>query len=313
MRQTPQSGRGGGSEAKRRGGAWIDAGGGSPGGGGDDGDGGNRDSYAVNYGTAVRVLREDLPQMLARPLQWDIYREDICFITPWVAPLRGMRHYQMVHRVMRALARLLYRTASVELLRLWSPISSEPFRGGPGGGSCSGSSHRTGTVSNRRQRQGGQTSESDSERGGPEEGNGGGGSGGGGGDGGGERQGGGGQVRVRWRATGQPWLPWSEEQRLEVVATYRFDRRGAITMHELTTVIPPEPPLLLWPLLVVAQLLGRIKGRAGAERGGVPIPVAGAGMGAGPGAAAGAGQVPGVREGGDGGRVEPGAGGAGVC
>ncbi len=37
----------------------------------------------------------------------------------------------------------------------------------------------------------------------------------------------------------------------------------------------------MWPLLVVAQLLGRVKGRQGAARGRMPIPGAGAGMGMG--------------------------------
>lgn len=34
-------------------------------------------------------------------------------------------------------------------------------------------------------------------------------------------------LRVRWRATCTPWLPWAQEEWLEVVATYRWVRVGA--------------------------------------------------------------------------------------
>ncbi|GLI60480.1 hypothetical protein VaNZ11_002639, partial [Volvox africanus] len=102
---------------------------------------GNGGNYILNYGTAVRVLREDLPQILERPLRGDIYRRDLCFITPWIGPLRGLKQYQMMHGAMRALAKLLFRCTTVELLRLWIPIIGPPAgRGGGGTTSC----HRKG-------------------------------------------------------------------------------------------------------------------------------------------------------------------------
>ncbi|KAG2493958.1 hypothetical protein HYH03_007888 [Edaphochlamys debaryana] len=241
-------------------------GGGSGGGLPDDdgGGGGDEASYLVNYGTAVRVLREDIPQVLARPLRWSIYRPDLALLSPWGPPLRGLRGYQLLHSIMRGLARALYRASAVELLRLWSPV-------GPGGGGGGGSGGY-----------GGFGGYGDGGNGRTQGGRGGGGRGAAGGgcgsDGGGS---GGGLLRARWRATAHPWLPWAGESCVEVISTYRFDSRGLIAVHELTRVIPPEPPLLLWPLLAVARLLGGrgAEGEAEAGRGGrVPIPGAGAGF-----------------------------------
>lgn len=54
------------------------------------------DDFYPNFGEAVKVLREDLPQLFERDLQWHIYREDITF--RWVGAaaaaglLRCLRH-----------------------------------------------------------------------------------------------------------------------------------------------------------------------------------------------------------------------------
>lgn len=37
------------------------------------------------------------PQVMERPPQWDIYREDLAFVTPWVAPLVGLYKYKVMH------------------------------------------------------------------------------------------------------------------------------------------------------------------------------------------------------------------------
>ncbi|KXZ55080.1 hypothetical protein GPECTOR_3g236 [Gonium pectorale] len=170
-----------------------------------------------------------------------------------------------MHSVIRALARVLYREAAVELLRLWTPSAGDS--GGSGGEGGYGGTGGSGAV--------------DGRAGGTGSSRGGGGGSGPDRGGTGERFGGG-QLRVRWRATGHPWLPWSEEQRIEVIATYRFDPRGLIFAHELTTVIPPEPPLLLWPLLAVVRMLGRVPANAARDGGGgrprMPMPGAGAGL-----------------------------------
>ncbi|PNH04718.1 hypothetical protein TSOC_009044 [Tetrabaena socialis] len=277
-------------DGARHGAPAVVAGGG--GSGGDNGDGGA--SYAVNFGTAVRALRDDLPQLLARPPQWHIFRSDLVFLSPWAPPLRGLDRYRLLHRqgrggqaagrlallylrkllapqarqdlhditcttylltgriiaggpqsVIRILSRLLYRTASVELMRLWIPPSA-----GPGGDAdYSSAAHDAGGGDGATPGAGASGSGSSSSSSGGS-------------------LGGGGQLRARWRATGQPWLPWSDQERLEVVATYRFDARGLIASHELTTVIPPEPPLLLWPLLAVVQAAGRMR-QGEREAGGV--------------------------------------------
>ncbi len=96
----------------------------------------------------------------------------------------------LTHSLIRVAARLLYRSTKVEVIRMWTPPS--PGRGaGAGGGGGGGA----------------------------------GGFGGGGGLGGGT--GSEGQLlRVRWRATCTAWLPWAQEEWLEVVATYRWARAG---------------------------------------------------------------------------------------
>ena len=194
-------------------------------------------------------------------------------------------------RLVRVVARALYRTAAVELLRIWTPPSPPGGGGGGGGGGGTGSTRSTsgstisgalagdavcyahasrtgapshmlqgvpagrqgsaaaglavancwlidlldadsaadsnsGTASSRciREAAGSDSSRSTSTSSHQQlSGAGGGGAGGGAGPagGGGGGGGGGGQLlRVRWRMTAQPWLPWGEEQRLEVIATY---------------------------------------------------------------------------------------------
>lgn len=50
--------------------------------------------------------------------------------------------------------------------------------------------------------------------------------------------------------------------------------------HELTTVIPPEPPLLLWPVLAVAQMLHRLQEAGEVDGVGERVPIPGARAGA---------------------------------
>ena len=44
----------------------------------------DNDEYYANFGEAVKTLREDLPLLFSKDLQWHIYREDITFryVTP---------------------------------------------------------------------------------------------------------------------------------------------------------------------------------------------------------------------------------------
>lgn len=60
-----------------------------------------------------------------------------------------------------------------------------------------------------------------------------------------------------------------ELEYMEVVATYKFNPHGRVFEHVIDTVVPPEPPLLLWPVAWVAQLLAG--GRAG-QRPQVAVP-----------------------------------------
>lgn len=92
-----------------------------------------------------------------------------------------------------------------------------------------------------------------------------------------------GVLRARWRACGTPRLTWPlgggsrsaadiEVNYMEVIATYCFSSSGMIYEHRIDTVVPPEPPLLLWPVMMAARLFG---GRQGMGEGRhVPIPEA---------------------------------------
>lgn len=63
-----------------------------------------------------------------------------------------------------------------------------------------------------------------------------------------------------------------DREYMEVVATYKFNSKGFIFEHVIDTVVPPEPPMLLWPVVWVAKLLAG--GRPGGQRQQLPIPEA---------------------------------------
>lgn len=85
-------------------------------------------------------------------------------------------------------------------------------------------------------------------------------------------------LRIRWRATAQPWwiLPWADdEQNLEVLSTYKFDSRGRVYEHVVDSLVPPEPPLVFWPALALARAMaggGEARPRARGPEPRVPVP-----------------------------------------
>ena len=235
-----------------------------------------RQEFAANYGEAVAVLREDLPEMFARDLRWHIFRDDVvCRLAPLSsaaaaaaaggaaagaggglglgglgggggsglggAALTGIGKYKWLHRGARALAWLLYSDVRVASLRMWE-----------------------GQADRR-------------------------------------------QLRVRWCAVARPrrLLPFTrpppsaaaasaathgsgdddDTVRFEAVSTYRFDSSGRISEHWIDRVVPPEAPLARW-LEALFALQGaaaapgrRVAGVPGVPGGGVPQPVPGGGGG----------------------------------
>ncbi|GBF88470.1 hypothetical protein Rsub_01183 [Raphidocelis subcapitata] len=87
-----------------------------PGGGGDGGG-----DFNTNFGEAVVVLREDLPEMFERDLRWHIYREDVTLTLGSLSGVRltGLTKYKWLHRSARALAWVLYSDVRLATLRIW--------------------------------------------------------------------------------------------------------------------------------------------------------------------------------------------------
>ncbi|KAI5674538.1 hypothetical protein M9H77_14902 [Catharanthus roseus] len=80
----------------------------------------SRDDFFVNLGMAVRTLREDIPQLFTKDLNYDIYRDDITFMDP-LNTFTGIDRYKMIFWALRFHGRILFREISLEVLRIWQP------------------------------------------------------------------------------------------------------------------------------------------------------------------------------------------------
>ncbi|KAG7015902.1 hypothetical protein SDJN02_21005, partial [Cucurbita argyrosperma subsp. argyrosperma] len=67
-----------------------------------------RDHFYVNLGLAVRTLREDLPLIFARDLNYDIYRDDITFSDP-LNTFSGIERYKLIFWALRFHGKILFR------------------------------------------------------------------------------------------------------------------------------------------------------------------------------------------------------------
>jgi len=74
--------------------------------------------YYANVGYAIRTLREDIPLLFIRDLNYDIYREDIVFKDPRNT-FKGMDNYKLIFWSLRFHGRIFFRTVFVEIKRLW--------------------------------------------------------------------------------------------------------------------------------------------------------------------------------------------------
>ncbi|RZC65045.1 hypothetical protein C5167_008735 [Papaver somniferum] len=79
-----------------------------------------KNDFYVNVGLTVRTLREDLPLLFSKDLNYDIYRDDITFIDP-LNPFTGMEKYKLIFWALRFHGRVLFREISLEVLRVWKP------------------------------------------------------------------------------------------------------------------------------------------------------------------------------------------------
>eukprot|EP00262_Sarcandra_glabra_P016724 TRINITY_DN5546_c0_g1_i1.p1 TRINITY_DN5546_c0_g1~~TRINITY_DN5546_c0_g1_i1.p1 ORF type:complete len:294 (+),score=4.50 TRINITY_DN5546_c0_g1_i1:85-882(+) len=80
----------------------------------------NKNDFYVNLGSAVRTLREDLPSLFNKELNYDIYRDDITFTDP-LNELHGIENYKLIFWALRFHGRIMFREISVEIFRVWQP------------------------------------------------------------------------------------------------------------------------------------------------------------------------------------------------
>ncbi|XP_068657154.1 uncharacterized protein [Aristolochia californica] len=76
--------------------------------------------FYLNLGTAVRTLREDLPLLFSKDLNYDIYRDDITFSDP-LNTFNGIENYKLIFWALRFHGRILFREISLEVYRVWQP------------------------------------------------------------------------------------------------------------------------------------------------------------------------------------------------
>ncbi|EXB62627.1 hypothetical protein L484_023922 [Morus notabilis] len=79
-----------------------------------------RDDFYVNLGLAVRTLREDLPLIFSKDLNYDIYRDDITFVDP-LNTFSGIEKYKLIFWALRFHGSFLFREISLEVYRIWQP------------------------------------------------------------------------------------------------------------------------------------------------------------------------------------------------
>ncbi|OIT39175.1 PREDICTED: uncharacterized protein LOC109238449 [Nicotiana attenuata] len=80
----------------------------------------NNDDFYVNLGLAVRTLREDLPLIFTKDLNYDIYRDDITFVDP-LNTFNGIERYKLIFWALRFHGRILFREISLKVMRIWQP------------------------------------------------------------------------------------------------------------------------------------------------------------------------------------------------
>ncbi|CAH2037379.1 unnamed protein product [Thlaspi arvense] len=80
----------------------------------------DRDEFYINLGVAVRTLREDLPLLFNRDLNYDIYRDDVTFVDP-MNTFSGIENYKLIFWALRFHGKILFRDISLEIFRVWQP------------------------------------------------------------------------------------------------------------------------------------------------------------------------------------------------
>jgi len=76
--------------------------------------------YYANVGDAIRTLREDVPRLFERDLDYRIYRDDVVFRDPRNA-FSGISNYRLIFWSLRFHGRLFFSKLTVEVRRVWQP------------------------------------------------------------------------------------------------------------------------------------------------------------------------------------------------
>ncbi|KAF7835677.1 uncharacterized protein G2W53_010536 [Senna tora] len=79
-----------------------------------------KDEFFLNLGLAVRTLREDLPLLFIKDLNYDIYRDDITFMDP-LNTFAGIEKYKLIFWALRFHGKILFREIALDVYRIWQP------------------------------------------------------------------------------------------------------------------------------------------------------------------------------------------------
>ncbi|XP_027355912.1 uncharacterized protein LOC113865510 [Abrus precatorius] len=79
-----------------------------------------KDEFYVNLGLAVRTLREDMPLIFIKDINYDIYRDDITFMDP-LNTFSGIEKYKLIFWALRFHGKILFREISLDVYRIWQP------------------------------------------------------------------------------------------------------------------------------------------------------------------------------------------------
>eukprot|EP00798_Chlamydomonas_sp_ICE-L_P022429 gene22429-29541_t len=83
----------------------------------------DKDSFFANVGDCIRSLREDIPSLFERELNYDIYTENILFKDPKIT-FQGKKNYKTMFWSLRFHGRLFFKSLYVEVIRIWQPEDS---------------------------------------------------------------------------------------------------------------------------------------------------------------------------------------------
>ncbi|XP_020202445.1 uncharacterized protein LOC109788186 [Cajanus cajan] len=79
-----------------------------------------KDEFYLNLGLAVRTLREDMPLIFIKDLNYDIYRDDITFKDP-LNTFNGIEKYKLIFWALRFHGKILFREIALDVYRIMQP------------------------------------------------------------------------------------------------------------------------------------------------------------------------------------------------